>query len=268
MATPTDTQKSPLEELLGAELLTEAGGAKKLTSTALKDKEFIALYFSASWCAPCTQFSPILKEFYKACAKKGKFEIIYISSDKSLKEFREYFGSMPWLTLPEGPGEESAPEIKNRLAKTFKIQGIPTLMIVDKNGKFVTASARDDITKAGGHVAKALEVIEQWKKIEPVPISEANLNQGPSEILGIIKDIIMFFARNPIWIIGKCSKHCGRLQQTQIFYITSPISSHKNAAIIYFYRRFYKRMAWPATTGDSYIEDEAPVMEQQEHSEF
>ena len=39
-------------------------------------------------------FSPILKEFYKSCAEKGKLEIVYISSDKSINEFNELIQNM------------------------------------------------------------------------------------------------------------------------------------------------------------------------------
>jgi hypothetical protein len=45
-----ETEKSPIEELLGGNLLTKVKGAKKSTATALKDKDLVALYFSANWC--------------------------------------------------------------------------------------------------------------------------------------------------------------------------------------------------------------------------
>lgn len=108
---------------------------------------------------------------------------------------------MPWLSLPEGPGASSS-EIKNNLSKTLQIQGIPTLIVLDvKTGKFVTASARDDVSKAGGSTVEAcLATIEAWKSIDPVPIEEANLSQGggPSGLMGII----FYILKNPIYIFG------------------------------------------------------------------
>jgi nucleoredoxin len=200
----TDTKKTPMEELLGENLLTKVKGPKKATSAALKDKDLVLLYFSASWCPPCRQFSPILKDFYKSCAEKGKIEIVYVSSDKNIQEFEEYFGSMPWLSLPEGAGESSS-TVKNQLAQSLQISGIPTLVVVDtKTGKFVTGSAREDITRVGGNNPdKGLELIQQWKTIEPVPFSEASLSQGPGGILGIIQALVMYILRNPIFIFGK-----------------------------------------------------------------
>jgi len=145
-------------------------------------------------------FSPILKEFYKSCAEKGKLEIVYISSDKSINEFNEYYGSMPWLSLLEGEGQGAA-QVKNNLAQKLQIQGIPTLIVLDvKTGKFVTAAARDDVTKVGGNADQGLEVIKSWKAIEPVAFEEANLSQGggASGIMGII----FFILKNPIYIFG------------------------------------------------------------------
>jgi hypothetical protein len=128
---------------------------------------------------------------------------VYISSDKNLQEFEDYFGTMPWLSLPEGSGESSS-EIKNKLSQTFQIRGIPTLIVVDvKTGKFITATAREDVMKVGGKDAgKGLDLIKQWKAIEPVPISEANLSQGPGGVLGIVQAIVMHILKNPIFIFG------------------------------------------------------------------
>jgi hypothetical protein len=147
----------------------------------------------------CGRFSPILKEFYKTCAEQGKLEIVYISSDKNLSEFNEYYGTMPWLSLPEGAGESSS-EIKNKLSQSLQIRGIPTLIVIDvKTGKFVTSNARNDVMSSSGNAEKGLEVINQWKAIEPVPFEEANLAQaGPGGIMGII----MYILKNPIYIFG------------------------------------------------------------------
>ena len=41
----------------------------------LRSKRFVVLYFSASWCAPCHRFTPILAELY--AEKKEELEIIF-----------------------------------------------------------------------------------------------------------------------------------------------------------------------------------------------
>ena len=105
---------------------------------------------------------------------------------------------MPWLSLPEGEGSASA--TKNKLAQALQIRGIPTLIVLDvKTGKFVTATARDDVTRVGGDAEKGLQVIQAWKAIDTIPIEEANLEAGgPSGIMAIIYYIL----KNPIYIFG------------------------------------------------------------------
>ena len=53
----------------------------------LAKQDYLALYFSASWCAPCQRFTPELASWYEARAsqftQEGKrFDIVFVSSDK------------------------------------------------------------------------------------------------------------------------------------------------------------------------------------------
>ena len=190
------TSREPMEELLGETLFTNVQGDKISTKMALKNKDLVGLYFSAKWCPPCRQFSPILKDFYKACAKEGRLEIIYISSDQSLSEFQEYYGTMPWLSLPEGSSPTS--QIKTTLSQKLQIRGIPTLVVLDaKTGKFVTNSGREDVMKAQ---KSPLVAVEKWKAIDSVPIEEAIMQQGGQG--GGIMSLFTYILKNPISIFA------------------------------------------------------------------
>jgi nucleoredoxin len=238
MATPTTTSDSApptvvsIESLLGKTLL---GKDDKIIATnkALEKKDFVLLYFSASWCPPCRAFSPVLKEFYKNV--KDSVEIVYISSDKDYTEFSGYFGTMPWLSLPEkNPSNNnnnnnnnnnkstdttasSVVEIKNYLAKMCQVRGIPTLIVLErKTGMFVTDQARTQIQQVIGSnpvPAQALacrELVHKTWKVETkkVPLSEAQFgvtsNGGGAGggILSLLLSLVFKFFKNPINIFA------------------------------------------------------------------
>ena len=65
---------SVVSNMLGKTLLTTKG---KTVPMDCVGNGLFALYFSASWCPPCRQFTPLLKQFYVDVKNaKKKFEII------------------------------------------------------------------------------------------------------------------------------------------------------------------------------------------------
>ncbi|XP_054823481.1 probable nucleoredoxin 1 [Prosopis cineraria] len=111
-------------------LLRNNGDQVKIES--LKGKK-VGLYFSASWCGPCKQFTPTLVELYNEVSHKGDFEIIFVSADRDEDAFKGYFSKMPWLAIPfSDSGTRSC------LDELFRVKGIPYLVILDENGKVAT----------------------------------------------------------------------------------------------------------------------------------
>lgn len=52
----------------------------------------VALYFSAGWCPPCKEFTPILGEFYNELHENElPFEVVFVSSDKTATDMETYF---------------------------------------------------------------------------------------------------------------------------------------------------------------------------------
>merc|ERR1711881_324529 len=130
-----------LEDLFGAELQTKEGN--KGTADALAGAEAIGIYFSAHWCPPCRGFTPKLAEIYNTIKGNGKkLEIVFASSDRDEKAFDEYYAEMPWLSLPDANRDA-----KEALSKKFKVQGIPTLVIIDKDGNTITTDGRSAVTE-------------------------------------------------------------------------------------------------------------------------
>jgi len=123
-------------ELFGEKLLGQ-GGAELKTSEAFEGKGAVAIYFSGHWCPPCKGFTPQLAEWYTANLKAKGLEIVFVSSDRDEKSFKEYFGEMPWLALPFADRDR-----KDALSKKFKVQGIPSVAIVDADGKILNTDGR------------------------------------------------------------------------------------------------------------------------------
>lgn len=125
-----------MEALLGNTLTGKEGDVP----TSSLGAKVVGLYFSAHWCPPCRGFTPKLVEFYnKVKANGSSFEIVFISSDRDEKSFQEYFGEMPWLSLPY-----SNRELKQKLSSKFKVSGIPTFLLLDgETGAVTNKSGRE-----------------------------------------------------------------------------------------------------------------------------
>ncbi len=87
---------------------------------------------------------------------------------------------MPWASLPIF----GSSAIKQKLADSLKISGIPTLVVLDaKNGFYISDNARFDVAGACGNEEKSKALIESWKSTEAVPIEQATLSgSGPDSI--------------------------------------------------------------------------------------
>lgn len=74
-------------EILGEEFIDNQG-QKVYADRFLQTEKFIGIYFGASWAAPCQEFDPMLKDFYKASNKLSKkIEIVYVNSDEDPGQF-------------------------------------------------------------------------------------------------------------------------------------------------------------------------------------
>ncbi|KAI7997062.1 putative nucleoredoxin 1 [Camellia lanceoleosa] len=109
----------------------------------LKGKK-VGLYFSASWCGPCQQFTPNLVEVYNEVSSKGDFEIVFVSADEDEEAFKGYFSKMPWLAIPF-----SDSGTRDHLDELFKVMGIPYLVIIDESGKVSTNEGVEIIREYG-----------------------------------------------------------------------------------------------------------------------
>jgi len=125
-----------LSEAMG-DVLVKPDGTEVGREEALNGK-YVGLYFSAHWCPPCKRFTPELAELYKKLvATRSDFEIVFVSSDRDDKAFKEYHAEMPWLAVPFANREG-----KNSLSSMFEVEGIPTFVMIGPDGKTINTEAR------------------------------------------------------------------------------------------------------------------------------
>lgn len=151
---------------------------------------------SFQYSPPCKQFTPMLISFYESVCKESNTEIILVSSDSTVEDFNGYFGIMPWKSLPA----TNSAAIKQKISDSLKIAGIPTLVVLDSNGDFISDTARNDVAAAGDDEVKQKALIQKWKETKAVPIAEAEFSStGPQNI--VIRGLLMLM-KNPTYIIG------------------------------------------------------------------
>ncbi|XP_067424741.1 nucleoredoxin-like protein 2 [Emydura macquarii macquarii] len=131
----------------GRPLVTKAGQA--VDPEEVLQNKIVGLYFSAGWCSPCRDFTPLLCDFYtellEGAPAPAPFEIVFVSSDRSPEEMAEYMRDMhgDWLALPfHDP-------YKHDLKKKYNITAIPKLVIVKQTGEVITDKGRKQIRERG-----------------------------------------------------------------------------------------------------------------------
>ena len=160
-AKPISAAKDPAVAKTGARLAGMAyrlgleGKAVDLKGKTVDGKDFdieslkgkvVLVDFWATWCGPCRAEHPNLQKNYDAYKDKG-FEVVGISLDDDKEALTKYLEeeNVQWVSLHDGADGD--------LAAKFGIVGIPTVMLLDKEGKLVTFNAR------GPELGKRLEAL-------------------------------------------------------------------------------------------------------------
>lgn len=116
-----------LAEIFGETLKSKSGDQRTLE--ALAAKSAIALYFGASWCGPCCEFTSDFTQWYVETLSAKGLEVVFVSSDHDEAAFDAYCGEQPWLALPFSDGQR-----REALLERYEVKGFPTVIILDGNG--------------------------------------------------------------------------------------------------------------------------------------
>lgn len=136
-STRTELEETKLTKWLNTRLVAREGkSVKRFRESKVPQSDYIAFYYSASWCPPCKAFTPKLVDFYnKTRSKHDNFELVYISSDSNEDAQEKYMVDyeMPWPAVKYG-------DAKDKMVREYAGSGIPCLVVVDRDGNVLADS--------------------------------------------------------------------------------------------------------------------------------
>jgi thiol-disulfide isomerase/thioredoxin len=131
--------------------LSLPGHPMEIRGTLLNGKPFdqktlagkvVLVDFWATWCGPCVAEIPNVLEQYEKYHKDG-FEVVGISLDQERESLEKFVAEqkLPWPILFEEPKGDGW---QHPLATFYGISGIPTVVLIGRDGNVITLDARGE----------------------------------------------------------------------------------------------------------------------------
>lgn len=107
---------------------------KRFSLNQVKGSKGTLVIFWASWCGPCREEIPVLKQFYETYAKNG-IAMVSVSADHDINSWKKALQeeNMPWLNL------SSLPDNFKGITAKYNVNAIPAMFLLDKDNKIVLA---------------------------------------------------------------------------------------------------------------------------------
>ena len=131
--------------------LSLPGHPMEINGTLLNGKPFdqktlagkvVLVDFWATWCGPCVAEIPNVLEQYEKYHKDG-FEVVGVSLDQEREALEKFVTEqkLPWPILFEEPKGDGW---QHPLATFYGISGIPTVVLIGRDGNVITLDARGE----------------------------------------------------------------------------------------------------------------------------
>jgi thiol-disulfide isomerase/thioredoxin len=129
----TEIEENSTGKLAKQIVATDIDG-KKLSLSDFKGK-YIILDFWGSWCGPCRESTPHLKELFAKYNKQG-LDVLAIAVDDKPADWRkavEKDGTSIWHNIFETKTADG----RNEITTKYAVKAFPTKILIDKNGVIV-----------------------------------------------------------------------------------------------------------------------------------
>lgn len=131
MALQEESEEPALVSRMAPDFSGSTLDGRTVTLADFRGQKQVVVAFWASWCGPCRLEMPELTKFYKRYHNQSSdFEFLAVSIDDDAKDAEAYANTAK-LQFPV------ILDTRQRMADSYGVESIPTMFIIDKNGKVI-----------------------------------------------------------------------------------------------------------------------------------
>jgi thiol-disulfide isomerase/thioredoxin len=170
LKSPSNDSPSPCETV--ADLMTKSGAQQQQQEEGNVDNQqqhqqqqpLLLVLVGGSWCAPCRNFTPVLKDCTSSNNNNDNAKVLFCSADHDDDSFWSYFGQMPasWSAVPYDQDEEDE---RDDLLEALHANSLPTLLVLDPLTGTVLEKNAVHAVQASGSGDGFAALIDKWRNM-------------------------------------------------------------------------------------------------------